>query len=213
MAALGRKRHPRRASYGSQSWWSGARAATDPMKRHTRLSHSWALVAIGTVLVVMFVSLTWLIGAQVRSQASYLLTRLPQALQEFEQRIGFAVVGSAAQGAGGARANGSDLQDLVRHFLSLGNAIASALSSLVLVNRGRLLLRGRPGALSRRPRQAVPQGPTAPGRRHAPHLRPGAASMVDRQTDQHGDRGRAGRASGRGRSACRPRLRSASSPV
>ena len=45
-------------------------AATDPIKRHTRLSHSWALVAIGTVLVVTFVSLTWLIGAQVRSQAS-----------------------------------------------------------------------------------------------------------------------------------------------
>jgi predicted PurR-regulated permease PerM len=120
-------------------------AATDPIKRHTRLPHSWALVAIGTVLVVIFVSLTWLIGAQVRSQASYLLTRLPQALQEFEQRIGFAVVGSAAQGAGGARANGSELQDLVRHFLSLGNAIASALSSLVLVIVGGFFFAADPG--------------------------------------------------------------------
>jgi predicted PurR-regulated permease PerM len=69
----------------------------------------------------------------VESKASALLNRLSQAVQAFEQRFGFPLLGSAAQDGGSTRASGSGLQDLVSRFVSLGNTIASALSSVFLV--------------------------------------------------------------------------------
>lgn len=66
-------------------------AAAEPIERWIGLPHRWALLIGGLLILALLAGFMVLIGAQVSAQASTLLSQLPQAIDNLEQRLGIAL--------------------------------------------------------------------------------------------------------------------------
>ncbi len=128
-------------------------AATEPLERHTGLSRSWSLAAVGVAILLLLLGLGWLIGDQVRGQLGELAARLPRSLDALERSLGVSLPSpgtspgaSPDQGGGGAALSGvgSVVQAVVGSFASIGRTVAGALSGLVIVIVGAFFLAAAP---------------------------------------------------------------------
>lgn len=112
-------------------------ATADPIKRHTRLSHVWAVTLVGAIFLSLFALFGWTIGSQVAMQISDLINRVPEAAQSlaqtFEQRFGIPLFGVVTHPDSVGPADGSAIQGLISQFVTLGTAVANVLSNLLLV--------------------------------------------------------------------------------
>jgi predicted PurR-regulated permease PerM len=124
-------------------------ATADPIKRHTRLSHVWAVTLVGAALLGLFALFGWSIGSQAAMQISELINRVPEAAhslaQAFEQRFGIPLFGVVTRPDSAGPADGSAIQGLISQFVTLGTAVASVLSNLLLVIIGGFFFAADPG--------------------------------------------------------------------
>jgi predicted PurR-regulated permease PerM len=124
-------------------------AAADPIKRHTRLSHVWAVTLVGAVLLGLFALFGWSIGSQAAMQISELINRVPEAAhslaQAFEQRFGIPLFSFVTRPDSAGPADGSAIQGLISQFVTLGTTVASVLSNLLLVIIGGFFFAADPG--------------------------------------------------------------------
>ncbi len=61
------------------------RGPTNYLARHTQMSHGIALIAVSSVLVVVFGGLGWLLAPSIAEQAGELREVIPRAFEEFQQ--------------------------------------------------------------------------------------------------------------------------------
>jgi predicted PurR-regulated permease PerM len=118
------------------------RALADPVARFTPLNGRWAVAAVGVAIVLVLLLAGWLIGAEVRSQVSDLVDRLPTAWRLLQQRLGVGDLGQWL--AEQARANIPSAGSVVTSLVGVTTTLGSILANLVLVVIGGAFLAGEP---------------------------------------------------------------------
>ncbi|MFC4174292.1 AI-2E family transporter [Microvirga sp. GCM10011540] len=149
-------------------------AAAEPIRKRTKLSRRWSLGLAGGAICLVLALSFWLVGSQVQSQLSDLASRLPQALQSFEDRLAgvlpnmapsqdvAAQNGAAAQGQSNPQAaqesqadRGGNLdllslsRDVVSRLTSFGATALEVLANLVLVIIAGVFFAADPGIYRR----------------------------------------------------------------
>lgn len=106
------------------------------------------LVAGGAILVVLALSVLF-IGSQLQAQVAELASRLPEAVRSFEQRLGIdipALGGQGGQGQGGPSGGGSGVvTGILAQIATFGRLLLDALSGLFLAVVGGAFLAANPG--------------------------------------------------------------------
>jgi predicted PurR-regulated permease PerM len=129
-------------------------AAAHPFQRYLGLSRGWALLAGGGALLGALVLAGLLVGGQVRSQVAELGSRLPEAAQALEERLGIQLPQIPGTSEGGAAAEEgqqrgpvgvSDLSDALQRIAAFGLVLVDGLSALVLAMVGGAYLAASPG--------------------------------------------------------------------
>lgn len=137
-------------------------AAAHPFQRYLGLSRGWALLAGGGVLLGVLALVGMLVGGQIQAQVAELGSRLPEAAQALERRIGVDLpnLTRAAESLGGEQEAGaperrpgtsgdpigvSDLSDALGRIASFGVVLVDGLSALVLALVGGAYLAASPG--------------------------------------------------------------------
>ena len=125
-------------------------ALARPLEQRFGLSRTWSLVAVGLGLGVLLVLAGLLVGGQVQAQVAGLADQLPQAVRAIEERFGISLPSpGGGQDSGGGGLDPSVLGSLTRQLASIGSAMLSALSALVVAVVGGFFLAADP-ALYRR---------------------------------------------------------------
>ena len=116
------------------------------VERGTGLSRSWALLIVGILLALIILGLTVLIGSQVQGQVSQLLSRLPEAFQNLQDRFGFELpwTGDGQSDGGSSGQSTGFISRMASQVLSIGIIILDALAAIALIVVGGFFLAADP---------------------------------------------------------------------
>jgi predicted PurR-regulated permease PerM len=104
-------------------------AVADVLETYVRIPSRWALTAATVLILLIFIALLALFGAQMRAQLSHVAERLPFALNNFLKELGLgAVIEQWPEMLGVDRGSG-----FVARLAGIGGTILSGLADFVLV--------------------------------------------------------------------------------
>jgi predicted PurR-regulated permease PerM len=104
-------------------------ALADLLARYLRVPERWSLWIATFVILAAFLGLTALFGAQIRAQFSNVVERLPPALDNFSESLGFGAVSDDLSEIMSNLPNGG----FATRIAGLGGALLSGLTDFVLV--------------------------------------------------------------------------------